>query len=34
MSINKKQLKRKAGSISETVYEERVKKAVIIQLSL
>lgn len=34
MSINKKHLKRKVGSISETVYEERVKKAVIIQLSL
>ena len=34
MSINKKQLKRKIGSISATAYVEKVKKAISIQLSL
>lgn len=34
MSINKKSLGRKMGSIAETVYESEVKKAMRVQLSL
>lgn len=34
MSINKKSLIRKMGSITETVYEPKIKRAIEIQLSL
>lgn len=34
MSINKKNLERKMGTISETVYESKVKKAMKVQLGL